>query len=374
MYRYLLAFWLAATFPHVALAQGQTQAPAADVWARADGRITFTTARISFPEQAGATSLRQSMEFSHHGEGLDNALQYQSDDRQVFGTVYVYYPGLPHAGLTAFATDSAIHTQSGRDLRSLGTRTIAAAGHPNVAIRSDYSGFRNERMASSAAFIKAGRWIVKLRVSGPESRRRDIDRAMSALIEGMRFEGEIAPRQAEPLEVGDCPESAAPAAALLPSDATSSAEEAMIGILDGAGDTGREEAAGHPAATPVLGRAWCLSTRARIGDLEVPILRAASVPGGNERRSVLLALLSDAGTVVEVVRAEANRYAILYHDIGRTRLLGTYSSLPSDQQIVDILSGSDRPGGRIRATIIHKPDGNSEVTINERPTAPRTTT
>ena len=364
MLRLLLAFALALAAP-AALAQAPEAAPG--LWTQSNGRITFAAARISLPLAAGPVQFRRTAEFSHQGEGLDNALQYWSPDQQVFATVYVYYPGLAHAGLSAFATDAAIRSQSGRDLRALGTRLVAAGGREGMAIRADYAGYR-DGMASSAAFIKAGHWIVKLRVSGPEARRAEVETAMAALLDGMRFEGEVVPRPPAPLEVADCPAPSNVRAERRRGNDRDALPELLVGTLDGAGNEARHEPDGRiEVLPPRFGSHWCLSTRARIGDSVVPILRAdprRPAATAIDGRSVVAAILSDAGTMIEVVEAlTPRRFVMLYHQIGAVSLLGAYDAPPSDEQIADILSGADREGQRIRANVRLRANGNTEMEV-----------
>ena len=160
------------------------------MWHRDGDRITFTTARFSFPAAAGVVALQGAYEFSRPGEGLDSGLQFESTDREIFASVYVYAPSLAHTGVTAFATDYVIRVQSGSDLRLLNMRVVAAGGRDGVAIRADYSGFRQGHGASSASFLKAGLWIIKVRVSGPEPRRSEVEATMAALLANLRFRGQ----------------------------------------------------------------------------------------------------------------------------------------------------------------------------------------
>ena len=74
--------------------------------------------------------------------------------------------------------------------------------------------------------------------------------------------------------------------------------------------------------------------------------------------------MNDAGKVLEVVESRDNRYVLLYHEIGQTAVLGAYESVPGDDQIADILSGSDREAGRFRATVRHRPGGDSDVSLS----------
>src|SRR5688572_26055597 len=133
-------------------------AQAKEVWSRSNGRVTLDAAGISFPDKAGALPLKETKEFTRQGESLDAVAQYESTDGKIFATVYVYHPGIAHTGLAALATDAAIRLRS-RDhpIDSEGSRIVSAGGTSGVAVRTDYDNFLGA-MASSAAFIKAGRW------------------------------------------------------------------------------------------------------------------------------------------------------------------------------------------------------------------------
>ncbi len=118
--------------------------------------------------------------------------------------------------------------------------------------------------------------------------------------------------------------------------------------------------------TIAFGRSWCLSSRASIGNSNLPILRATSPPGPNALNSVLIASISDSGTLIEVVEyRERHLFIMYYHQIGSTLVLWTLRHDSTDAQIADIVSGADRDGGRARATIAYPGDGNSSITINE---------
>jgi hypothetical protein len=363
MLRNILLFFMALAAPAAAVAQAP--APTTSVWRRDNDRVTLVTPAISFPAQAGTARLTEAREFSHPGEGLDNVVQYASADRSVLATAYVYYPGLPHVGLSAYATDRAIRQRSGEALRFLGTQVTRAGGHEDVAVRNDYSGFAGS-MASSAAFVRAGRWIVKLRVSGPENKRDEVMSAMTALLEGIRFEGEVLPTAAAPLQISPCASASDTPARLLPDDMAQTAENAIVipfARTPESGDEGTGEA--FPLALRFDDR-WCTWTLARIGNSEVAILRAAGLPenpADRVGRSRLIAPLTDAGGTLEVVETREGRFVTLHHQIGETRVLGTFDALPSDEQIVAIIAGSDPEASRIRASVEFRANGDQEVTI-----------
>ncbi len=358
-----------------AQAQQQPSAPPAariysqaDLWDRNESRITFRLAHLSFPVRAGSTRLSRILEASREGQGLDNALQYFSPDEQVFATIYVYAPGLPDAGLTAFMTDYAIHVQSDAGLSVLRSGIVAAGGREGVAIRLDYAGFRQNRLASSAAFMRVGRWIVKLRVSGPEARRAEVEGTMASLLAELRFEGQPLPAAAAPIVAPDCPQAPDRAAHPLSSDGTGTMEDAILShFLESDGTVGSVRTAEPDARQP--GPHWCRSPGFRLANMSgpTPVLRATTPGAGDDtRRSVLFALIADNGTMLEVVERRfrnRTRYVLVHHQIGRTMILGAYDAVPTDAQLADILSGRDQAGGRARATIVYQASGDSTINL-----------
>ena len=369
MLRLALGAALAFCTPFAALAQAPAsheppEAPAG-LWRQSDDHLTFTTANIDVPRAPGVVHFTRSFEFSHHGEGIDSGLQFESPDRQVFATIYVYYPGLPHAGLTAFATDWVIHDQS-PNLRPLGMRVVAAGGHDGVAIRGDYANFR-DGLASSAAFIKIGRWILKLRVSGREERRADVEATMTALLAGLRFQRTLQPRPAAMLDVTDCSTPSTTPANLLPDDVGTVGVMALLGTIDGAGVEAHVVATGGTTLLPGrVGTAWCVSMRTRIGNSNYQILRARPplASGSVDGHSMIMVPFNDAGTTLEAVRIiNGDRVILLFHEIGRTSLLGTYDAVPSDEQVANILSGADEPGTRFRAVATLRPGQGDHIDL-----------
>lgn len=191
----LFLYALAALAPAAASAQQQQQ-PApngqqqrqqrpSQHWVHSETQIASLPARTAFPRVAGPISVVGSQDFSNPETGIDSALQYRSADGQVMGTVYVYLPGLAHPGLAAFATEQGVRAHSNTPVRLVRTAAVRAGNVDNAAVRSDYENYRGG--PSSAAFIHAGRWMIKIRVSAPDGRRGDVDAAMQALLAGIRF-------------------------------------------------------------------------------------------------------------------------------------------------------------------------------------------
>ena len=337
------------------------------LWSRSGERITFTLTGISLPIQAGATRLIRSVEASLQGRGLDNALLYSSQDEAVFVTVYIYAPALPDAALTAFMTDHAIRVQSGSEFRSLGTRTVAAGGREAVAIRADYAGFRQDRLASSAAFMQVGRWILKLRVTGPEPRRAEVEAAMAALLREIRFEGRDQPAAVTPIEAAACPPLPDRPARPVPSDDSETMADALMSQA-----IGEVEVGALLNGTP----RWCRSAGYRVPDSigPTPVLRDLNSGAGDDRRRrVLIALVSDSGIMFEVVSRrfrERTHYVLNYHRIGQSLVLGAYDAIPTDEQIRAIATGADQAGGVARATIDYEASGDSRIGIQTAPAPP----
>jgi hypothetical protein len=331
------------TAPAPAAPQATTQQ---EIWTVSDTRIAVVPARVAFPRTAGTVVAYDTSEFSHRGEGLDMGIQYRSPDQAVFATVYVYYPGLAHAGLAAFATDDAIRRNSNSAVRGGLASVVSAGGVEGVAIRRDYSGYRGN-LASTAAFIKLDRWLVKVRVSGPDARRAEVMEAMDRLLANIQFGRQFRPRPATMIEITDCLGARQQAARELAEPVgPESAAHAFLGTLDGGGIAATNEGGARqdlPSRVPV---AMCVSQRAHLGDLVIPILRgsegtALSIDG----RTMLLAVLTDAGETIEVVHAaNLRRYWLLRHRIGETLFLRSYDGVPSDEQVLRALD--DNMAGR----------------------------
>lgn len=357
-----IAFWLGAA------AAGQTPPPApspapappspsAQFWVVSDTQVASVPARIAFPLQAGVVTVRRHQEFSHEGQGIDNALQYQSEDRAVFATVYAYLPGLAHSGLAAFATDHGIRTESPA-VRGGELRIADAGGRTGVALRAEYSGFRGD-LVSSAAWIKTGRWIVKFRVSGPAARRADVIAAMDALLRDLQFGAANRPYPAAPVAIADCPPrtDSAPAG-LLPQVAQAElAAHGFLATLDGGGIEGTDDDSGEPVILPSRVPERMCRTVVTVGDVRVPILHGE--PGESrsvDGRTMLIVSLSDSGAAFELVKADnLGGHVLLHHEIGRTTMLARFDGVPSDAQIVEMMTTPNHPATRITVPVEFRP-------------------
>jgi hypothetical protein len=348
------------------------QAPTRN-WSESADRIVFTPAKISLPRAISGLALKQTKDFSHAEQGLDSSARYESGDGAIFATTYVYYPSLSHGGLAAIATEEAMRSNSPADLRFGPPRRVDAGGVAGGALRADIANYQG-RYASSAAFIKAGRWIVKFRVSGPQARAAEVSAAMTALIADSRFEGAARPMAQQPIDAPACPQGTATDAKLLspggPDADVATMADALLATFDPAGTAA---AAGKAEAVPPrIGRGWC-KAYAAVGTKRIPLLRATDVAGsapfGSSR---LFALYSDAGGAVEVVQ-QKQRFTLFHHEIGRTTVMGTFDRVPSDSQMAAML-GRDHEALAPRARVNLTPDGGSNIELQVADTKPTPTT
>lgn len=375
-----LAFAQAAAQPPSPPAPPQQQAqpqPKAQIWAISEREIASVNARIAFPRQAGSVSAYNTLEFTRQNEGLDAGIQYRSPDEAVFATAYVYLPGLAHSGLAALATDFALTRNSSTRLTGGEPRVVAAGGVEGVAIRRDYARYRGE-LATISAFIKAERWMVKLRVSGPEGRRAEVEAAMEALLAGIRFGAASRPRPAAVVAMEDC-EAAAGRRDANPLPDPPGAEMAahtFLATFDGGGPAATNETGARQDLPSRVPARMCLSSQARVGDSYLPILRARQGPQqAVDGQTLLIAFMSDGGATLEVVHAEnLGRFWLFAHEIGGTALLSSFDGVPSDEQIVRALTDPASGLGRIRSRVRLNPDGRTELYLpgDGRPTPPTT--
>jgi hypothetical protein len=219
---------------------------------------------------------------------------------------------------------------------------------------------------------------VKLRVSGPEARRAEVEGAMNALLRELRFEGQPGPAAVTPIMAPNCRQTPRQPARLIRSTDADAAEDAIMAhnLAGGGTDRGLRD---EPDASPNR-QGWCRSAGYSIPDAfgATPVLRDESPPAQEGmRRSVLVAIWGDNGVMLEVVEQrsrERSRFVAIHHQIGQTTILGAFDSIPTDAQLRAIATGEDREGSRPRATINYQASGDSSVTVNvaREPAAPRT--
>jgi hypothetical protein len=326
-------------------APAAAQAAPSKFWEVTDGRLDFRLAKLSAPRWAAGVEYYEATEFSHRGEGVDNAIKYRSADQKILATLYVYLPSLAHTGVHAIATDQAIrgNTRS-PSLKPLGAGVASAAGKGDVAVTADYEHYLGDNY-TKAALIQAGPWMVKVRVTGPEGRSGAVNAVMTTLLGGLRFEGQAQPRAAAPIAPRKC--------------ASPDGPEAKV--VEGSTESLALARSAAPAGSRV-GKDWC-QTFVQAGNQKIVVLKATGAgpgPNNSSPESALLVVYSDSGGTLEVVKLpKVGKFLVLDHGIAEMSVLETFDGSPNLAQIGRWFAHSPE----VRARVKIKPDGSTQVEI-----------
>lgn len=316
---------------------GPTLARAAEAtgaWTPTESALSSAAAGISLPQTVAGLSLSKSGEASNGGKGVDNYAQYLSDDGAIQATLYIYLPSYADASLAAYMTDKAVMERFGAKTRRTSYGAVSVAGQPRSAIRAVYDDAADGALTTAAAFVHAGRWLVKLRVTGPTERRKDVLAGLDGMLNGLRFDQPQDIRTTKPGQFAACAEQAA-GVARTPFRATS----AVGATLPREGEA-----------------ALCIRDRVQAADGSYDVLQQTGVAGG-----AVIVPIDDTGTMLAFDPAGAGRgYQLSIHAIGQTELFGTYDTVPSARQIAQILDGKDPQTAQARTTAVYAANG--EVT------------
>lgn len=340
--------------------------PSAGAWTVTPESITLAAARVTLPPRAGTTTLVRTGEFSRPGAGVDNHAQYESTDRKVFATAYVYRAAYADAALAAYGTDVAIRGRFGADVKITEQGSVAAAGRPDGAIRSVYDGavLNGAALVTAAAFVRIDSWIVKLRATGPAERRAEVVAALDALIAGMSTTPGATVFAARPLRfAAPCPAAnGREAKAVRGKDAQGQALfGALVGgsAMLGSAEDGRRLSPSFPAngATEV-----CVRGTVSLGDRTVDLLQAA----GEANPGVVLAVMNDAGGVLA---AEGGTlltagYTIKTYGIAEVAMGATLDRLPTARQLGGWFAKPDRSPLAGRSRTLFAADGTISIEVS----------
>lgn len=325
----LLSVAVALTMPVVAHAATEREA-----WTPTETSLRADAAGISLPQTVASLSLSKSGEVSNGGKGIDNYAQYLSEDGAIQATLYVYLPSYADASLAAYMTDRAIMERFGAKTRRSAYAAVPAAGAANGAIRAVYDDAANGALTTAAAFVHAGRWIVKLRVTGPTERRQEVLAGLDGMLGGLRFDQSADIHRTAPATIAACPSRDAGDARLT------------------------EQADLTPTAItlPREGSApLCVRGQVQTAEGRYDMLQQPGVPNG-----AVIVPMDDAGTMLAFDPA-GRGYQLSIHSVGQTDLYGVYDKVPSARQIAEILDGKDPQTAQARTTADYAANG--EVTM-----------
>lgn len=351
---------------HVAVATVMLASPAMaqdGAWRVKGDRAALPAAKLALPARAGALALTQMDEASNKGQGLDNFAQFQSADGQVQGTAYVYRAILPDAALAAYATDRAIRARFGPSLTAESPASVPLAGQPGRALRHLYS---TDKLATGAAFVSVGPWLLKVRVSGPVARRAEVAGALDALLAGVRLDRDAFAMPVQPLSFDTpCP---APAAEAKPLESDGMDAEALLGMLMG-GKSMKKAVKSRPITNPNQlpfpssgYKRACVRGTIRVagGGDALEFIQ----PAGVAEPDAMLAALNDAGGVLAIQRSQLEPgFTVRRYGIGQVDQLGKLDRLPGVAQLGGWLGQKDAPALVLRSRTVYKADGTSSLQL-----------
>lgn len=306
--------------PLILLLAPATQAGAsvtADVWQTEGSSVRAAPADLTVPQSAGPIALVKTGELDEAGGGNDNYAQYVSEDGVIQGTIYIYRPGFADAAVSAFMTERAILERFGAGTRRTAFSAVPAGGKDAVALKALYEGGAGGALTTAAAFVHAGGWIVKLRVTGPTERIGEVTGGMNALLAGLRFDADVQLFPAKAAPIGNCPSTGGAAAQVVKSTAAPAQ----------AGASGAFPRDGHDA--------MCLRGTVKVGDASFDMLQ----PTGSGDAGPLLIPMDDAGQVWRFDRAgDGGGYQLTRHRVGGSDAASRYDRIPNAAQIAAIIA------------------------------------
>jgi hypothetical protein len=316
---------------------------------------TVRRAGIAVPRTAG--SLRIAKVQAYDTAGLDNVAQYASADDAISGSVFIYYPSLADTGLTFLATDATIRRRFGAGTRIAEDRLVPVGGVLEAGRRVIYAGASEGARSTAATFVRAGGWILVLRVSGPARRAAEIAANLDALGAGLTF-GRNNPVRAHIIRAEDCAAGKNLDAPILKPTGGEVAALLALAVGEARDDKGR-------AVEDVLGRVpdrLCLS---QSGGGEEAVELTYKVPGKTAGIYAprLFHLVGDAGFLVEATASAKHpeRMLLLRHAIGGLEAYGLFIGPPSFTQIEGVVRQDE--GLPLLARAAAKPEGGGEITL-----------
>lgn len=342
----LLPLLLSMALPAIAHADSSAGDP--EAWQLIDKGVRAVAAGVTIPQEAGGLSLVKSGEVAGDTPGLDNYAQLASSDGVVQATIFVFMPSYADAAISAYMTDKAVLELFGPTTRRTSFGLAAAGGHKDAAIRSVYEGAADGELVTEAAFVHAGKWMVKLRVTGPTDRVREVRAGMDSLLANLRFDGAAAPFTAVARPVAACPTSDGPSAQLMKTAVN---------------DAGMASATSDGRAFPRDGQdGLCVRGSVSVGDDHYDILQAA---GRGDGAGPVIIPMDDAGKVMRFDPLPGSAaYRLTVHEVGRTDVYNVYDRLPTTRQIAAIIDGSDDKGATRLFSAAHAPNGSVTVSYD----------
>lgn len=312
----------------------------AEAWTPTDSAIRAASAGITLPQTVAGLSLSKSGEASNGGRAVDNYAQYLSEDGAIQATLYVYLPTYADASLAAYMTDKAVMERFGAKTRRTAYASAPVAGRANSAIRAVYDDAADGALTTAAGFVHAGRWIVKIRVTGPTERRGDVLAGLDGMLANLSVDDPASLHATAPASFAACPAAPTADARLTPAKPA-------------------EEAAPQDVRIPRDGKdALCVRSTVATSDGRYDVLQQV---GHND--GAIIVPVDDSGTVLAFdPAANAPGYKLSIHMVGQTDLYGVYDRVPNPHQIAAIIDGKDTQTAEAQAIATYAANG--DVTVS----------
>lgn len=283
-----------------------------EAWTPTPTAIRASAAGVAMPQSVAGLSLTKSGEASNGGRAIDNYAQYMSDDGAIQATFYIYLPTYADASLAAYMTDKAIMERFGGKTRRTAYAAAPVSGQQGRAIRAVYEDAGDGALVTGAAFVHAGRWIVKLRVTGPTARKADVVAGLDGLLAALQVDDAASLHAVAPARLSPCAVSAPPA------------EKADA--FDAAGQIPRD---GKDRL--------CIRDTVATSDGKIDMLQQAGRPDGP-----VIVPIDDSGSLLAFdPAADGKGYRLSLHMIGQTEFYGSYDRVPTPAQVAAIIDGDD---------------------------------
>ncbi|MEJ7935660.1 hypothetical protein WG907_15525 [Sphingobium sp. AN558] len=320
---------------------GTARAVEVEAWTPTATTLRAAAAGIAVPQTVAGLSLSKSGEASNGGKGIDNYAQYLSEDGAIQATLYIYMPSYADASIAAYMTDRAIMERFGSKTRRSAYATATVSGRPGTAIRAVYDEAADGALTTAAAFVHAGRWLVKLRVTGPSSRRKAVLAGLDGMLHAMTFDDAATVHPVAPARLSNCAATADVDARLIAPTSTAPTENGL----------------------PRDGRdALCIRGKIDTAQGRYDMLQQVNVAGG-----AMIVPMDDAGAVLAFNPSSTMPgYQLSIHSVGQTDLYGVYDKVPSPRQIAAIIDGKDPQTARAARVADYAANGDMTVRTSAR--------
>lgn len=279
--------------PMILMAPAVAKAEPGEAWQVNESAARVSAAGVSVPMAADLVTLVKSGEVTERGSGVDNFAQYASEDNLIQGTAFVYKSAAADTSVASYMTEKAILDRFGPQTHRVAMNAVPAGGVANAALRTLYRDDAHG-LVTEAAFVQAGEWMVKLRMTGPAEADMQVAAAMDALLADLRFDDAAAVKPAV-------------ARAILPCAEGVTADPSALCVRGSVEVSGARYDMLQPAATA-----------APVASLMIP--------------------LDDAGKVMRFDRVSAGGgYQLTVQQVGRTDTYQTYDQLPSTSTIARLI-------------------------------------